>query len=413
MYDIRTVLTVWAIECGTLAALLLTAWLSMDRPRSILYWAAGFGCHGAGIAGVALRGSIPDFLSIEVANAVQLLGTSFWYMGLLAYDRRRIPPVAFLPVFIWIGAIWIPEIRQEMWARMALYHVASTSGFAMMAVAMVSRSKSFRHPRNLFAALQSFLTINSAVAFVVDVFTRPQSFAEVAYGPAFILFLPLGILGSLLVGTRLVLLEKEERLHMLAVTDPLTGALNRRGLEAAFTRFSSHTDTARPLLAVLQFDLDNFKRINDEHGHHAGDKVLLTFAQAANAVVAGLGEFVRLGGEEFACLMRAATAAEAVAVAGRIRAALNHTPVPIGATSIQVSASAGISMALQGNAVLSRLLVDADQALYAAKRAGRDRIGLMCEGGAEIVSPDDEAIMSESTDRQVAALNRMGAIGRF
>jgi diguanylate cyclase (GGDEF)-like protein len=171
----------------------------------------------------------------------------------------------------------------------------------------------------------------------------------------------------------------EAELARLAATDPLTGALNRRGfLERATAAIAQARRAGQPL-AVMMLDLDRFKAINDGHGHHAGDSVLREFV-AALAPGLRAGDVVgRLGGEEFAVLLADNTAGQAAATADRLRAQVRlGVPHPAGAAAA-VTFSAGVaavSVPGEPRVALSTALAEADRALYRAKQGGRDRVVL-------------------------------------
>lgn len=165
-----------------------------------------------------------------------------------------------------------------------------------------------------------------------------------------------------------------EELARLAGTDPLTGLPNRRGFEAS----------ARAVLAprgrhasLLLLDLDRFKAINDGHGHPAGDAVLRAAAAVLGRHLRAGDIAARLGGEEFAVLLPGAGAADAAALAERLRAALAaEVPHPGGAPA-RVTVSIGVAAVAREGApqpALDAALAAADAALYRAKQGGRNRI---------------------------------------
>ena len=164
-----------------------------------------------------------------------------------------------------------------------------------------------------------------------------------------------------------------EALAALARRDPLTGLANRRALEEALAREVGRAARDGAPLAVVALDVDHFKRVNDAHGHAAGDAVLAAVAaRAAEALRAG-DLLARIGGEEFAALLPGATLEAAAEVAERVRARIGAAPVPAGEARLAVTVSAGVAAlapAEDGAALLAR----ADARLYAAKRAGRDRV---------------------------------------
>jgi two-component system cell cycle response regulator len=161
----------------------------------------------------------------------------------------------------------------------------------------------------------------------------------------------------------------------MAITDALTGLYNRRYME---THVGSLVEQARSRgkpLTVLVLDIDYFKSINDTHGHDAGDDVLREFALRIRKSIRGIDLACRYGGEEFVVVMPETDLAVATMVAERLRRRIASEPFPIqqGARSIEVTISIGIA-GLGGADNAASVLKRADQALYRAKRDGRNRV---------------------------------------
>ena len=157
----------------------------------------------------------------------------------------------------------------------------------------------------------------------------------------------------------------------MAYTDPLTGVLNRRRLaELAEMVFGTHRNHGGAIVC----DLDHFKRVNDNFGHDAGDAALLHFVAIAKAALREGDLIARVGGEEFACLLPGTDAEETVAVAERMRAALEISPFLYGDQSIALTVSIGVTHLGGGPFELDRLLSRADKCLYRAKNDGRNRV---------------------------------------
>ncbi len=165
-------------------------------------------------------------------------------------------------------------------------------------------------------------------------------------------------------------LEQHQRrigeLNAETLTDPMTGLLNRRGLAHALERASGRA------FAVLALDLDHFKRVNDTYGHAAGDRVLVELATIMRAQVRREDAPCRIGGEEFLVVMPGATAKAALAVAERIRAATAKREMPGGVGRITISI--GVARCPDDAPDAEKALERADQALYRAKRGGRNRV---------------------------------------
>ncbi len=172
-------------------------------------------------------------------------------------------------------------------------------------------------------------------------------------------------------------LELEEELadaKSLATTDTLTGLWNRRAFDEQLKRETSFAARHHRPLALVMLDLDHFKSINDLFGHPAGDRVLVFFAGQLAATLRVSDQAFRVGGEEFAVLLRDTSLEQGVATAARLRQALARRPVALEGEERYVTFSAGVAAADEGNDFSTTGLVErADAALYRAKRGGRDR----------------------------------------
>jgi diguanylate cyclase (GGDEF)-like protein len=163
----------------------------------------------------------------------------------------------------------------------------------------------------------------------------------------------------------------------LASTDPLTGVPNRRFFEKVAEMEISRFHRFGVPLALLIVDLDNFKAINDTYGHLGGDEALRRVASEGAAVFRVCDLFARLGGEEFVCLLTGTDQTGACSAAERLRVVIEQLPVTIEGRHISVTASIGVAVINQGDHTIERAMLRADEALYAAKAAGRNcvRIG--------------------------------------
>jgi diguanylate cyclase (GGDEF)-like protein len=157
-----------------------------------------------------------------------------------------------------------------------------------------------------------------------------------------------------------------------ASTDALTGLPNRRYFDE-FCALLARRRRAEDAVGVLMVDIDNFKALNDRHGHQVGDEVLRSVAGAIVAAVREDDVPARYGGEEFAVLLRNPTRDVAVEVGERVRAAVGG--LDLGRLDVPgVSVSVGVAIADDPNAPIESVIKLADEALYDAKRAGRDRV---------------------------------------
>jgi diguanylate cyclase (GGDEF)-like protein len=162
-----------------------------------------------------------------------------------------------------------------------------------------------------------------------------------------------------------------ERLTREARVDNLTGLLNRRGFGESAAVEIRRAQREGTSLAVISFDLDNFKVVNDEWGHDVGDRVLVAVSRLIEAELRQVDVLSRMGGEEFVALLPGADADEAAAAAERVRRSLVDWRDPDPELP-KVTVSAGVAAALTPDDI-EPLLKAADRGLYAAKRAGRNR----------------------------------------
>jgi diguanylate cyclase (GGDEF)-like protein/PAS domain S-box-containing protein len=165
----------------------------------------------------------------------------------------------------------------------------------------------------------------------------------------------------------------EAQLQHLAHHDALTGLLNRRGFGVELDRHGSHAERYGADGALLVFDLDNFKLVNDRFGHKAGDELIAAVAGIMRRRLRTTDVLARLGGDEFAALIPHGGIEEAQVVADALLEEIRRGPlVPGGTGDVRVTASIGIAT-FEGRTGAADILVDADLAMYEAKRGGRDR----------------------------------------
>jgi diguanylate cyclase (GGDEF)-like protein len=165
----------------------------------------------------------------------------------------------------------------------------------------------------------------------------------------------------------------ENELRVLASTDFLTGALNRRAFQLAFRSAIERCRRYGIPLSLIMLDLDHFKRVNDTHGHQAGDAVLREASSRIRATLRDSDIFGRLGGEEFALLLPHTDLDEGAVVAERLRAAIADEPVDVGVALVPITTSVGLTALRTQPDPIDTMMRRADEALYAAKAGGRNR----------------------------------------
>jgi len=184
--------------------------------------------------------------------------------------------------------------------------------------------------------------------------------------------------------------RRAEELATQASTDGLTGLANRKRFDEELAVAFGAAGPGAPL-SVIFFDADKFKTVNDTHGHAAGDAVLVELGRRASDAVGGRGRVYRYGGEESVALLPGVTLADASATAERIRAAVEGEAIDLSGVQgapgrLRVTVSLGVSStdvgALDRPRTPERLVQEADEAVYEAKRAGRNRVCVFGRGGA-------------------------------
>jgi diguanylate cyclase (GGDEF)-like protein len=189
-----------------------------------------------------------------------------------------------------------------------------------------------------------------------------------------------------------------------AVTDDLTGLSNKRRFREFVVKEAARADRFGHALSLLMLDLDEFKRVNDVHGHLAGDEVLRRVARVLDAESRWVDEAARYGGEEFALALPETDLTGALEVAERIRARIAATELSgdDGAARVRVTASIGVATLPGSAAGVEGLLAAADAALYEAKRAGRNRVAPAAEAGERLRASRPGATAAASAGRPPA-----------
>lgn len=172
--------------------------------------------------------------------------------------------------------------------------------------------------------------------------------------------------------------DYNRQLHALASHDPLTGVLNARAYYAACDNHIRVCQRQGTPFAVLFVDLDHFKSVNDTHGHAAGDEVLRTVAQTLTQIIRSSDVLGRIGGEEFSAFLPNTDAKGALALGESLRQAVQACqPRLDNGQRLNITASIGVAANPDGQATMQAIQHEADEAMYLAKRAGRNRVAVL------------------------------------
>jgi diguanylate cyclase (GGDEF)-like protein len=316
------------------------------------------------------RGFIPDWLSLVLANQLLVLGTVTYYMGTRSFMGRpstwriwsRVMAGTTL-VFIWL-TYWMPHYG----LRVGFFTVAMGTVYAAQLRFMLrhgGRNFPVRLVEVVLALHMGVLAVRlgSIMAGRAGADLMEPSLFQTLYIGAYVLTVLMLSIGAVLMATDRLRTELEH----LATHDSLTQTLNRRAL---LQRCEDELERAQRYgngPSIMMLDLDNFKSVNDTHGHQHGDAVLVHFAERTRQVLRRADRLGRYGGEEFMVLLPDTQGVAARNVAQRIHAAL-ATGHPLDCeVSIGLASWAGPGETLDG------MLARADAALYRAKEQGRNQ----------------------------------------
>jgi diguanylate cyclase (GGDEF)-like protein len=341
-------------------------------------WGRAMLLLAAGLLGLALRGMIPDWISIAVANTVIVASLVLALRGLRQFlgsaqrDALGWGLTAALFAYLLLYAVVWPSTAARIVAVSAALGVVAARGAMLLHQSAPEECRlSCRFTGAVFWAVAAMTTaraIGALVAPTVDVLApQPLNAATFLFYTAFILVSTLGVMW-------MEIESLQGELVRSARYDSLTGLYNRGTFLAEFEREVSRSARGGPAFSLAIFDLDHFKLINDRYGHPVGDSVLKAFAEALRASIRKHDVVGRYGGEEFALLMPQTGKETAVRVAERVRRELEARGVSVDGKRIEVTVSAGIASHGIDGQDWDALLTAADDALYEAKHAGRNRI---------------------------------------
>ncbi|MFS2126416.1 diguanylate cyclase [Pseudomonas sp. Pseusp97] len=363
----------------TLVGVLMAfAWHSGRREPTLGYMSAALLLGAIGTFLATLRGMGVDWVAILLGNVVLHLSSAMTWTAMRVFAGRRPNwPLIGAGAAFWAVLCLVPAFYESLAARV-LVSTSITIAYCLVALAELWRSRlKLEVELRPTLALLVLHTIVYGVRLVVD---RGMPFASVAdngQGSTFFTFLVfetmLFAIGIAFATLAMVKERAELQFRSAALSDPLTGVGNRRAFMETGERLLRLCAERGEQASLLLCDLDNFKRLNDSFGHPAGDRVLVEFSRITASRMRKHDQFARIGGEEFACLLVAADTEGACQVAERVRREFAELPFM---AEGQLSVSIGIATTREAGHDLLRLLSLADQALYAAKAKGRNRIEL-------------------------------------
>lgn len=362
-----TLFMVHAFVFALLSVFLYLIWREDREAEEYRWWFWALLVTCGGLLFFSIR-AYADLLSIAGGNALSLWGMGLVWAGVRVFAERPVNMgIVFAGGVIWVGAFLFGEPSVRIAGRSVLVAVYSFLLAYELSSYQKERMLALRATTFIVSAHGCFSVI---VAVSVPFLTIGRS--GPVYDIPLVEYLAVeGLSYSIVLAFALLALSKERtvaRQTIAATTDPLTGLSNRR----CFDRSADSAIRERGASALLIFDLDGLKTINDRFGHSMGDRALKTFGDVAAKSIRTGDLLARIGGDEFAALLTHVDSATAVAVAERIRSAYVAAASSLG--DGLTSVSVGIAMAEREATNLPELKEAADKALYVAKAAGRNQV---------------------------------------
>ncbi len=381
--DPPTILTLTVALAAAAALYLAIEWRSVREP-SLLFWSAGFATITVGSTLALLRINGYLLIGIWFANGLLVSAHVLFLLGVARFTHVRLSPLWLLMLAVWLGMLMLPT--DLPWSKAML-------GVQSLLVALPTLRASFLlrpHGKSLSIGavqLRYVLLVHGSfyVAKALSVMI-PRTLIDLAAFKGEIIQVSLveGAMAIMLIALSMTGSERyrrEQQIARLAARDPLTALYNRRALDLRAPRLLAQVSAQQPG-ALLLIDIDNFKSVNDLHGHTAGDRVLIALSEMIRAVVPRGALAARLGGDEFVILLNPASTEQIVELGSSLREQFQQLAAQTFATPAPVTLSIGATLFDQPPASLAALIEQGDTTLYESKRGGRDSIRLVDRTGS-------------------------------
>ncbi len=372
--DVRTL---FLAQTGALAATAAMLWLSRtqdDNRNGLTTWTVAVTGQAVAYTLLANTGRIPVWLSAIVGNALGAVSVVLFFVAIRQFLGRGFHkwPLALLTAVVSVVAA-LSGARYEgatVFNGYVYGVVQLLNGWALLQTPRAELARVQRVVAAFYLMMGMVLPFRATALLLEssasDYINQPIAWQEPIYAFGF-LFIVVTNLGFVLMCK----MRAQAEVHAQAMTDELTGLANRRSLDAALALALALSRRSQRPFAVVMVDLDHFKAINDRFGHSAGDTTLATFAARLGAGLRAQDEPFRYGGEEFVVLLHDADLVGAVQLAERLR---QDVALPGKGDMPPIHASFGVAAWRPDDTTTDTLLTRADQALYRAKAAGRNRV---------------------------------------
>ncbi|MDP1931439.1 MAG: GGDEF domain-containing protein [Gammaproteobacteria bacterium] len=344
--------------------------------RSVRDWGVATVIMSLGLTLVATRNSADELVGVMIANALLVSGMVLIYRSFLIYrleSTRDIAGWSMVGITVITVALWQVDLV-SLGVRTAV--VTGSIGIIMWRCAWLMSVRalpSARRSQYFTAAIYFLFAMLNTVRTLAAVFAD----ADDALAPTLLDTVYMSSITVLWVTVTLCVIwmvveRQQEQLLRMAMSDPLTGALNRNAMLAEFERERYRCSRHHGSFAIAMFDIDHFKRFNDTYGHLIGDAVLQDLVVTLREVVRKLDSVGRYGGEEFMIIMPDTTASVAMQVAERARLEIQKRGLLVNGQRVELTVSAGVAVYPVSGQDWDTLVSAADTALYQAKSNGRN-----------------------------------------
>ncbi|WP_343584495.1 GGDEF domain-containing protein [Pseudomonas sp.] len=368
-------LTISIALAAAAALYLVIEWRSVREP-SLLFWSAGFATITMGSTLALLRGIGLLLIGIWFANGLLVVAHWFFLAGVLRFTQMRLSRIWLSVVLVWFALLLLPVGPQ--WSKVMLMvnsllvalltlkasWLLRPHGKSLSVGAVQLRYVLLVH--GLFYVAKAIIAITPGTLIDLATFGGLIIQVSLVEGAMAIMLIALSMTGT-------VRYRREVRIARLAARDPLTALYNRRALEVRAGPFFKEVSPAQPG-ALLLIDIDNFKLVNDLHGHVAGDRLLIALSEMIRTVLPERSLAARLGGDEFVILLCGASSERIMELGGLLREQFQQFASKTVPTPQPVTLSIGANLFDQPPASLAALIEQGDVALYQSKRGGRDSI---------------------------------------
>lgn len=394
------ILIALTLMSAVIAITFLLAWRTLGRPSHTLSWALAFvaaALHWFTALNVDRFDSFSTYWL--VASPSMLCFATLWLRGHGDRSSSEFVPKNLWPIALALYA-WI------VWSTLVYPHeaVAATivpvtvAAAMLLSVAAINRKGNKMRPAELATAITMVLfgvsQVTVATVSALQGVDGDSAYRSLSLSILFV-SVPPGYTALAVFALFMVASDLSDDMKELAVSDQLTGLLNRRGFGERSAAAYATARRSDEVVAIIMTDIDRFKTINDDFGHAAGDDALCHFAEILNTKRRADDVVARIGGEEFALILPGTSLDDAIRIADELCHRVQESRFDVDGKPAPMTASFGVSILSAKDTCLTDAIIRADKALYRSKREGRNRVDLessqklqVARGGFRPVSVD-------------------------